>query len=216
MNYLDRLQMPLTMKVLDRLAAEMPSWEGNLWRLTRRYEEWVADTMTEEMRRVSKTEHKHFYGTLKKAHASFSRSIEAFRTLLGQNIEKVLGVKLAGAEWKIDISEPEHPDIKAVRPFDYHFDLIWFLIPMFIFRRLFEKNFLSKIPREVEANLSRLAAQWEDRINRAIEEMRKQSLKYVQDELSTIEALLSQAQGQSEEIRRLIQELQGRSKTLVN
>jgi GTP-binding protein EngB required for normal cell division len=211
MNYLDQLQKPLRDKVKGRLLEEMPAWQGNLWRLTRRYEEWVADTMTEEMRRISKAEHRHFYGTHKKAHASFSRSLDAFRSLLGQNIEKVLGVRLAEADWKIDVSEPEHPDIKAVRPFDYHFDLIWFLIPMFIFRRLFEKNFLSKIAHEVEANLSRLAAQWEDRINRSIEEMRKQALKYVQDELATIDALLSRTRGQSEEIRRLILELQGKS-----
>ena len=211
MNYLDQLQKPLRDKVKGRLLEEMPAWQGNLWRLTRRYEEWVADTMTEEMRRISKMEHRHFYGTHKKAHASFSRSLDAFRSLLGQNIEKVLGVRLAEADWKIEVSEPEHPDIKAVRPFDYHFDLIWFLIPMFIFRRLFEKNFLSKIAHEVEANLSRLAAQWEDRINRSIEEMRKQALKYVQDELATIDALLSRTQGQSEEIRRLILELEGKS-----
>jgi len=211
MNYLDQLQKLLRDKVKGRLLEEMPAWQGNLWRLTRRYEEWVADTMTEEMRRISKTEHRHFYGTHKKAHASFSRSLDAFRSLLGQNIEKVLGVRLAEADWKIEVSEPEHPDIKAVRPFDYHFDLIWFLIPMFIFRRLFEKNFLSKIAHEVEANLSRLAAQWEDRINRSIEEMRKQALKYVQDELATIDALLSRTQGQSEEIRRLILELEGKS-----
>lgn len=215
MNYLDQLQKSLRRKVLDQLAEEMSTWQGNLWRLTRRYEEWLADTMTDEMRRVSKTEHRHFYGTLKKAQASFSRSLEAFRSLLGQNIEKVLGVKLAEADWKIEVSEPEHPDIKAVRAFDYHFDLIWFLIPMFIFRRLFEKNFLSKIPYEVEANLSRLAAQWEDRINRTIEEMRKQALKYVQDELATIEALLSGTQGQSGEIRRIILELQGDLESLM-
>lgn len=216
MNYLDQLHKPLRREIIDRLAEEMPDWKGNLWRLTRRYEEWVEDTMTEEMRRISKTEHKHFYGTLKKARASFSRSLEAFRTLLGANIEKVLGVKLAEADWKIEVSEPEQPDIKAVRPFDYHFDLIWFLIPMLIFRRIFEKNFLSKIPHEVESNLSRLAAQWEDRINRTIEEMRKQALKYVQDELDTIDALLSRTQGQSEEIRGLIRELQGALESSMN
>ncbi len=216
MNYLDQLQKPLRKQVMDRLSEEMPAWQGNLWKLTRRYEEWVAETMTEEMRRISKAEHRHFHGTLKKAHASFSRSMDAFRSLLGQNIERILGIKLAEADWKIEVSEPEQPDVKAVRPFDYHFDLIWFLIPMFIFRRLFEKNFLSKIPHEVEANLSRLAAQWEDRINRTIDDMRKQALKYVQDELTTIDALLSRTEGRSEEIRRLILELQGASESLTS
>jgi glutamyl-tRNA reductase len=86
---------------------------------------------------------------------------------------------------------------------------------MFIFRRLFEKNFLSKIPHEVEANLSRLAAQWEDKINRTIEEMRKQALTYVQEELTTIDALLSRTQGQSGEISKVIFELQKKSEFLA-
>jgi hypothetical protein len=73
---------------------------------------------------------------------------------------------------------------------------------MFIFRRLFEKHYLNQVPNIVVVNLSRLAAQWEDRINKAIEEMEKQALNYVQDELATIESLLSKAHGRTDEIRR--------------
>jgi GTP-binding protein EngB required for normal cell division len=206
-DYLDIFQNALRKKISEALEKELSTWKGNLWRLTRRYEEWLADRMTDEMRQISQTEHRHFYGTLKKAHASLSRSIEAFRNLLDRNIEKVLGVRLAPADWKIEVSEPDHPDIKTIRSFDFHFDLIWFLMPMFIFRGLFEKHFISEIRREVEANLSRLAAQWEDRINRAIEEMRKQSINYVKEELSTIDALLSKTKGQTSEIRETIQKL---------
>ncbi|MFB3926150.1 MAG: dynamin family protein [Syntrophales bacterium] len=214
MNYLDGLQRPLKIKLVQKLAREMREWKGNLWRLTRRYEEWVAETMTEEMRQVSKTEHRHFYGTLKKAHASFSRSLEAFRNLLNSNVEKVLGVKLAEADWKIEVMEPFQPDIRTPRSFDIHLDLIWFLIPMFLFRGAFERYFLGKIPREVETNLSRLAAQWEDSINKTIKEMQKQALQYVKDELSTIDALLSKTQGQTDEIRRTINELRSRAEQL--
>jgi len=207
MNYLDNFQRPLRKKLSEDLEKELSAWKVNLWKLTRRYEEWLADRMTEEMKHISKIEHKHFYGTLNKAHASLSRSIESFRNLLDKNIERVLGVRLAPADWKIEVSEPDNPDIKTIRSFDFHFDLIWFLIPMFILRGLFEKHFVSEIPREVEANLSRLAAQWEDRINRAIEEMRKQAISYVKEELSTIDALLSKTYGQTDEINESIQEL---------
>jgi len=211
MNHLENMERPLRGKTMDNLSNEMTTWHGNLWKLTRRYEERLADTMTEEMREISRKEYRLFYGTLKKAHISFMRSLETFRMLLGYNVERVLGVKLAEADWKIEVSEPEHPDIKTVRTFDYHFDLIWFLIPMFIFRRLFEKHFVKKIPYEVMANLSRLAAQWEDRINRTIDDMRKQALKYVQDELSTIESLLSRTRGRSDDIREMIQILEDSS-----
>jgi hypothetical protein len=67
----------------------------------------------------------------------------------------------------------------------------------------------------VEVNLSRLAAQWEERINKAIEGMKKQALKYVQDELSTIESLLSKAHGQTEEIRRTMEEIKEQLKRLT-
>ncbi|MCX5847298.1 MAG: dynamin family protein [Deltaproteobacteria bacterium] len=207
MDYLDHFQKPLRKKISEELENELSTWKGNLWKLTRRYEEWLAEHMTEEMRHISKTEHKHFYGTLRKSHVSLSRSIESFRNLLDKNIEKVLGVKLAEADWKMEVSEPDHPDIKTIRSFDFHFDLIWFLIPMFIFRGLFEKHFIREIPREVEANLSRLASQWEDRINRAIEEMRKQAINYVKEELSTIDALLSKTHGQTDEINETMKKL---------
>jgi hypothetical protein len=67
----------------------------------------------------------------------------------------------------------------------------------------------------VVVNLSRLAAQWEDRINKAIDEMKKQSLEYVQDELATIESLLSKAHGQTDEIRWTMDKLNGELKQLM-
>jgi hypothetical protein len=209
-NYLEKFhQSYLKKKLVEALLKEMPSWRGNLSKLTDQYENWLKETLAEEIGHISKTEHKHFFGTLKKAHASLSRSLEAFRTLLNQNIERVLGLRLAEAQWKIEVMEPQQPDIRISRTFDFHLNLFWFLIPMFIFRRLFEKHYLNQVPNIVVVNLSRLAAQWEDRINKAIDGMKKQALKYVQDELATIEALLSRAQGQTEEIRLVIEELRG-------
>jgi hypothetical protein len=164
--------------------------------------------MREEIKFISRAEQHHFFGTLKKAHAGLSRSLEAFRTFLDENIQKVLGVRLADVEWKIDIVEPERPDVVATKSFDIHLDLIWFIIPMFIFRRFFEKHFVSGVPWEVEKNLSRLAAQWEKVINGAIEAMRKQAITYVQEELTTIESLLSKTEGQTDDIRQLISRFQ--------
>ena len=207
-NYLEKFHQPhLKKKLMEMLLKEMPSWKGNLSKLTDQYENWLKEILAEEIGQISKTEHKHFWGTLKKAHASLSRSLEAFRTLLNQNIERVLGLRLAEAEWKIDVTEPHQPDIRISRTFDFHLNLFWFLIPMFIFRHLFEKHYLNQVPNIVVVNLSRLAAQWEDRINKAIEEMKKQALKYVQDELATIESLLSKAHGQTGQIWRTIEEL---------
>ncbi|HSB07221.1 MAG TPA: hypothetical protein VLK23_18740 [Thermodesulfobacteriota bacterium] len=86
---------------------------------------------------------------------------------------------------------------------------------MFIFRPLFERHLFNEIPNEVFVNLSRLAAQWEDRINKSIDGMKKQALKYVQDELATIKSLLSQAHGQTDEIRQMKDELEAQLERLV-
>jgi GTP-binding protein EngB required for normal cell division len=207
-TYLTQFKSPLIKKVMKKLQCEITSWKGNLWKLTRHYETWVSETLSEEMCVISKNEHENFMGTLKKAHAGFSRSLEAFCKFLGDNIENVLGVKLAEVDWKIDVIEPDHPDISFTKSFDIHLDLIWFLIPMIFFRRIFERHFIQGIPKEVEINLSRLAYQWEKNVNSTIEAMRIQAITYIQEELATIESLLSRTQGQTYNIKQLIAQIE--------
>jgi GTP-binding protein EngB required for normal cell division len=209
-EYLESIhRVPLTKRLRATLSQEMPGWKGNLWKLTRRYEQWLMDTMTKEMDCLSKTEYKHFLGTLKKAHASTLRSVMLFRNLLDKNIEKVLGITPSGIEWNITVTEPTHPDIAFVHPFDFHFDLLWFLIPMCVFRRLFEGHFKKLLPGVVDVHLSRLAHQWETQINKTIDEVKDQALRYVADELSTIDALLSSIEPDTEKISGAIEELKG-------
>jgi len=213
-TYLEPFSIPLVKKVKNKLEKDISVWQGNLWQLSRHYESWMAETLSGEMHQISKTEHIHFLGTLKKSHAKFSRSLEAFRKFLDENIENVLGVRLAQVDWNIDVAEPDHPDIAFTKSFDIHLDLLWFLIPMFLFRRIFERHFISGVPKEVEINISRLAYQWEKSVNNAIEAMRLQAITYIQEELATIESLLSRAQGQTENINHLISQIEKLSDNL--
>jgi len=202
-KYLDRFKRPLHDRLTAALREEMPQWQGNLWKLTRRYEEWLRENLVVELDEISAREHKHFFGTLMKAHASLDRYLESFRALLGANIEKVLGIKMAPAEWKLEVTPPARPDISIGQVFMFHFDLLWFLIPMAIFRPYFERHFVHQLAQQVYINTSRLAAQWEERINRAIEDMRKQAARYIQEEMTTMDVLLSQNPGRTADIRRL-------------
>ncbi|HNZ59094.1 MAG TPA: dynamin family protein [Syntrophorhabdaceae bacterium] len=198
----DTHRSKLIQKLIAKLSEDMTHWKGNLWRLTRQYEDWLMENMTAEMDHISRADYKNFFGTLKKAHSSISRSVELFRNLLDRNIENVLGIKPNSVNWVVEVSEPAHPDVVFTKTFDFHFDLLWFLIPMFIFRRTFEKHYLKQIPRVTDIHLSRLAYQWEVRINNTIDEIKEQALEYVLNELTTIDALLSQAGGQTEEIKK--------------
>ena len=207
-KYLERFKQPLHKSLIAALKEEMPRWQGNLWQLTRRYEEWLRDNLVVQLDELSVREHKHFFGTLMKAHASLDRYLESFRAILGANIERVLGVRMAPAEWKLEVTPPARPDISVGQSFLFHFDLLWFLIPMAVFRRVFERHFVRQLARQVYVNTSRLAAQWEERINRAIEETRKQAANYIRDEMATLDVLLSQDPGRTVEIRRLVSELE--------
>jgi len=206
---LERFKRPLHDRLVAALKEEMPRWQGNLWQLTRRYEEWLRENLTVELDEISAKEHKHFFGTMMKAHAALDRYLESFRARLGANIERVLGVKMAPAEWNLEVTPPVRPDISIGHVFQFNFDLLWFLFPMSIFRGRFERHFVRKLADAVYVNASRLAAQWEERINRAIEEMRKQAAGYIREEMATLDALLSQNPGRTEDIRRLTAELKG-------
>ena len=204
-----------TRRLVAALAAEMPAWKGGLWKLTRRYEEWLEETLTSELAALSQKEHRHFFGTLDKARASILRSLDLFRNLLDRNIEAVLGVTLTPPIWEISVAEPANPDIAFTKVFDFHLDALWFVIPMPLFRPVFERRFLRKVPQIVQMHLSRLAYQWEVRINKTIDEMRDRGLEYVRDQLSDIDALLSQSTGRSAELREAIGDLRDNLRQLA-
>ncbi len=197
---LEMIRSGFTTRLVQRLTGALPSWKGNLWQLTRTYEEWLEQNLVREVEAISEEEHIHFFGTLKKTRESISRSLELFRHYLNSNITKVLGVTLEKTDWKMEVTEPSHAHVVFIKTFDFHLDLVWFMIPMFIFRKAFERHFLKKIPRIAEIHLSRLAYQWEVRINDVIEEMKVQALRHVREELSTIESLLSESPDRTEEI----------------
>ncbi|MFA5182811.1 MAG: hypothetical protein WC405_15945 [Syntrophales bacterium] len=75
-KYLDRFKRPLHDKLVSALQHEMPQWRGNLWKLTRRYEGWLRENPIVELDEISAKEHKHFFGTLMKAHAGLDRYLE--------------------------------------------------------------------------------------------------------------------------------------------
>jgi GTP-binding protein EngB required for normal cell division len=206
-SHLETKRERFTKKLMAQLKKEMPIWQGNLWRLTRRYEEWLEENLQSDLNDLSQKEHRHFFDTLNSTYLSISRSLNLFRSLLDKNIESILGVKLSPPDWDLQVAEPTHPDVAFTKVFDFHFDLLWFFIPMFIFRGVFQRHFLRQVPSIVEIHLSRLAYQWEVRINKSIEKIRDQALRYVRDELSTVDKLLSRSASRSKGISHTIQEL---------
>jgi hypothetical protein len=182
-------------------------WKGNLAKVTRAFREWLLDALEEELAEISYYGETHLAGFLVTAQSSFQRAVRAIQDRLAKEIERALGISFTGAQFHAVIEEPARPDVRVGKTFDTQIDLLWFLIPMSLFRPLAFRSFRKQIAWEVEKNLSRLASQWADAVNRSIGGLARQSLEFMRDELSTIQSLAENAHDRRVEIGKTLAEL---------
>jgi hypothetical protein len=199
----------VTGRVTANLPEAMAGWKGHLARVTPEFEGWLADAMMEEMGAVSLHGEGHLAGFLFRAQASVERSVRAFVDRLAREIERALGIRFEGARFDPQVEEPAHPDVRLSPTFDTHFELLWFLIPMRIFRPLVRRHFLRRIPWEVEKNLSRVAGQWADAMGDSIEGLFRDATEFLGREIETIAGLVGEADAgnRAEEVRAALAEL---------
>jgi len=153
----------------------------------------------------------HLAGFLFRAQASVERSVRAFMDRLAREIERALGIRFEGARFDPQVEEPAHPDVRLSPTFDTPFELLWFLIPMPVFRPLVRRHFLRRIPWEVEKNLSRVAAQWADALGASIDVLFRDATAFLEREVGTIAGLVGEAEAgnRGEEIGAALAELDG-------
>jgi GTP-binding protein EngB required for normal cell division len=178
----------------DNLARELETklqqWHMNLWRLTRRFEEWLYTSLMAALTSVSLSEQPFFILFLENAQRAFSRLIESFHQRLAERVERVLSIRLTTPVYELSVEPPRSPSIFIGNVFDHHLDLLWFLIPMPIFGGVIQQHLRRKLPGALEKSLSRLVTQWADNLNAAIERMAGKSLSMITTEIATIEDLL--------------------------
>ncbi len=202
-----RHQGVLLRQTRKRLAEEMPSWRGNLWRLTRRYEQWAQDHFSREIAVLSDAEGEGFGELLDEVRTRMERLVEGFQGRLAENVRAVLGIELDRSGVSLDVRSPRMPDTSCGRVFDSHFDIVWFLIPTTVFGPLIRRHFLHHVGFEAEKNLFRLSASWRESTAAEIARLAGQAGKAIRSELSTLEALLGRQAAESPGIREVIAEL---------
>ncbi|OGU41207.1 MAG: hypothetical protein A2X61_13915 [Ignavibacteria bacterium GWB2_35_12] len=185
-NKLEKFKLDLIKKLNNEYKSSSSDWRGNLWKLTRIFEEWSKNILQSELFSISDSYHYEFIENLKTAKNHFTHFLRDFRERLTQNISTVLGISLKLEEWEIPIGEIKQPDIRIGRSFDFHLDLIWFLFPMFIFRNIFVNHFRKQILTLIETNLYRMASDYTARINKEIINIERFTINQIKDELDTI------------------------------
>jgi hypothetical protein len=175
------------------LTAELPTWEGNLAVQSRHYETWLAERLLAELTKISRDAAAPM-GTklLGLGEERLRRVVEAFRDRLSRNIREAMGVSVSPAVWEVRRPQLAIVPVAVGQTFMTHWNLLWWLLPMWLIGGIFRRHLLGRISWEVTKNLSRLTSDWAGAVDAALAELRSQASAWVDGELATLDRLLRQ------------------------
>lgn len=203
----DDLYAGVLAKVRADFDAQSVTWRGNLARTSARFQEWAATCLARHLGEVL-PRGEHFVTLhVAEAEAHFSRAVRAFQDRLSRAVETALAAQFSGATFAAEIQPPCAPDVRVDRTFDIPLDMMWFLVPMFLFRKLISRRLRSQMAWEVEKNLSRLAWQWTEAADSSIDAMARQAEEFITQEAATVADLASARGGQVERVKAVIARL---------
>jgi hypothetical protein len=153
------------------------------------------------MRTLSEGHRSGFIEPVRRAGRQLSQFLEDFRNRLSQRTLEALGVPLWTAQPDLETKDPKSPDVRVGRIFDHNWELLSWVAPMAVFRGAVKRHFERTVARVVFMNLSRLASQWEAAVNDSLSVLEKNSLRRLDDLVSTIEALTAAAGQEAPEIQ---------------
>ena len=143
---------------------------------------------------------------------NFNLFAGSFTDRLIRNVEHVLEIKLNPIVLQTEVERIKRPDISVSYSFDIQIDLLWFLFPMFLFRKIFKKFYYKKIPYEVDKNLSRLTSDIAENISKVIDKNRKLVGQYIYNEILSIENIIDNQKFGPNNYKQAIEEIEKISK----
>lgn len=203
---LESREREIRARLLDEFEQRWPQWNSSFRLAVTSFEEWLSRAITIEMTRLSNQHRGDFLEPLHRAGRQLSQTLQDFRNRISERTMEALGVPLRTTEVDIEPEIPRSPDIRIGRLFDREWELISFLIPMPLVKGIVENHFRRRIADVVFKNLSRLASQWEQKINPALAAMEKEALGRLDDLVATLERLLASAGQQAPQIREDLEE----------
>jgi len=203
---LESREREIRARLLGEFEQRWPQWNSSFRLAVTSFEEWLTRAITIEMTRLSNQHRGDFLEPLHRAGRQLSQTLQDFRNRISERTMEALGVPLRTTEVDIEPEIPRSPDIRIGRLFDREWELISFLIPMPLVKGIVENHFRRRIADVVFKNLSRLASQWEQKINPALAAMEKEALGRLDDLVATLERLLASAGQQAPQIRQDLEE----------
>lgn len=196
----------------NEFEKEFPNWHGNLYKVSRKFELWLHNSLKEILLTAGEKAILQLNGYLTDIQSHFDIFAQSFSERLTNNVEKILGIKMKTVVLNTEVEGIKQPDISVSYSFDISIDLLWFFFPMFLFRNIFKKFFFKKIPFEVEKNLSRLTSGIAENIGKVIETNRKAVGQYIYNEIVSIENIIDNQKFEQNNFNQAIEEIERMSR----
>jgi GTP-binding protein EngB required for normal cell division len=201
-------EMPVRERLLANLDREYPSWTRSLKEVTERFENWLQLMLTEEMAELSRKHRNEFVEPVRRVSRQLSQSLQDFRNRLSERTLETLGVPLRTTEMELHTEDPRSPDIHVGKIFDHSWELLSWLVPMFLVKGAVRRHYQGKAGDLVFTNLSRLASQWEEIVNAALLALEKESRRRLDGLITTIEKLIAAAGQKAPQIQEDLREIE--------
>jgi hypothetical protein len=208
LSELQPTQAALQAKITTELRDQFPCWKLRLPPMLQAWRGWLGVFLARELSEVSHSQQAMFCEPLHRARQHLTRTLRAFHDRLAEHVKAALGVSLTPREFPLDVREPSAPPVDVAYAFDAAFTTVGWLIPLTLFRRPIQRVLFRKARWEVEKNLSRLAADWRDRVAAGINELTRQAEQQALDELAALEQTLAQTASKAPELKQAIDDLE--------
>ena len=185
-------QAMVTERIVEAMKREFPTWHGSLAEQARRSEAWMKDRLDFELKPLSQGAIPVATDLMGRAEERFRRIVEAFRDRLSRNIHEATGLSVSPAAWTVELPEAAAVPVAVSRTFMMSWEMLSWLLPMWLFGGMFRRHVIGRVPWEVEKNLTRLVGDWAELVNAAVTNLRRQAEVWVETELSTMDRLLTQ------------------------
>jgi len=183
-------QAALEGRLLNELAIEFPTWTRSLASLLDSFDRWLSAVLAVNLANVSMAERPHLTEQLQQTTRQVFRILQDFRDRLSDGTMRAFGVPLKTTELELEIQQPESPDVHVGKIFDRNWELLSPLVPAALIKGAVRRHFDRQVSYKLLVNISRLASQWEERINSALLNMGREAERRLDELVATVGKLI--------------------------
>ncbi len=206
---LQGVQADLQSRATAELEHRCSKWPGPLPALLAAWRAWLQGFLLRELSEVSCAQGPMFCEPLHRAERHLARMLQAFQDRLNARVQSALRVSLTPHAVKLEVRQPSAPPVDVGYAFDVAFSLVGRLIPLTLFRQPIERALRRKTRWEVEKNLSRLAAAWQEQVTAGISELVRQAEERAAGDMAALGQMLGQTQSSEPRLRQAAEAITG-------